>query len=125
MNIIKNLITPTIILLILDSFYIIFNKKMFENQIIQIQKTSMQIRYSSVIACYIFLISGLWYFIIRTHKHPIDAFFLGILIYGVYETTTYATFKNWNLKLVLLDTSWGGVLLGLTTFLTYKINSLL
>jgi len=120
---VKNVLTPTIVLLLLDSIYLFFNKKIFEKQIIQIQKTSMQIRFASVVACYLFLISGLWYFIIRTHKSPIDAFLLGILVYGVYETTTYATLKNWDLKLVIMDTSWGGVLLGLTTYFTYKINN--
>ena len=47
---------------------------------------------------------------------------LGLVIYGVYETTNYAIFKNWTLSTVLLDTAWGAILLGLTTFLTYQFS---
>jgi uncharacterized membrane protein len=99
-------------------------QKPFANQIIQIQKTSMQLRLPSVIACYIFLVLGFWYFIIRTHRPAFDAFLLGVLIYGVFETTNYAMLKNWSFKLVILDTLWGGILLGLTTLITYKICGL-
>lgn len=123
MNFRKEIVVPTIILLLFDSIYLYANQKLFANKVLEIQKTTMQVRYSSVIACYAILVIGLWYFIIRQHKEPIAAFYLGILIYGVYETTTFATFKNWNLGLVLMDTIWGGVLLFLTTSLTYKVNS--
>jgi len=45
-----------------------------------------------------------------------------VLINGVYETTNYAFFNEWSPLLVLLDTLWGGILLGTTTFLYYKIT---
>ena len=122
MNIFKEIITPIVILLALDSLYLLMMKKPFANQIIQIQKTSMQMRYGGLIASYLLLFIGLWFFILRKHKPVMDAFILGLVIYGVYETTNYATLKNWDIKLVIGDTLWGGVLLGLTTLLTYKIN---
>jgi uncharacterized membrane protein len=46
---------------------------------------------------------------------------LGMVIYGVYETTTYAILQKWRLETVVKDTLWGGILFYLTTFLTYKI----
>jgi uncharacterized membrane protein len=51
----------------------------------------------------------------------LDAFLLGIVIYGVYETTSYALLKKWKLSIVLMDTLWGGVLFGLTTALVYSL----
>jgi uncharacterized membrane protein len=123
MNVKKEILVPTIILLALDAIYLFTFKKMFADQVLQIQKTPMQVRIYSVISCYVALIFGLWYFIIRSRKSAFDAFVLGILIYAVYETTTFAIFKNWDIKLVILDTIWGGLLLSMTTFLTYKINS--
>jgi uncharacterized membrane protein len=71
--------------------------------------------------CYILLVSGLYYFIIKNSASIKDAFLLGVLIYGVYETTNYAFFKDWSLLLVILDTLWGGILFSTTTFLYYKI----
>jgi uncharacterized membrane protein len=47
---------------------------------------------------------------------------LGIIIYGVYETTTYATLQKWKLETVVKDTLWGGILFYLTTFFTYKLK---
>ena len=43
---------------------------------------------------------------------------LGLLVYGVYDTTNYAIFNKWDFKTVVMDTLWGGVLFSLTTFLT-------
>jgi uncharacterized membrane protein len=119
----NEIITPTIILLLLDMIFMTILEKPFLSQLYKVQKEYIQIRFDSVIACYIFLILGLWYFILKTHKPALDAFFLGILVYGVFETTNYATLTNWSLKLVAIDTLWGGILLYLTTLITYKINS--
>jgi uncharacterized membrane protein len=67
------------------------------------------------------LIGGLFYFILKNKRPVQDAFLLGLVIYGVYETTTYALLKNWNFATVMVDTLWGGILLALTTYLTYKL----
>ena len=37
---------------------------------------------------------------------------LGLLAYGTYEFTNYATLRDWNLEQVFVDTLWGGVLTG-------------
>jgi hypothetical protein len=117
----KKLLAIGFILLALDGIYLTLNKTLFENQVITIQRTTMQLKPMSVIACYIFLIGGLYYFIIKNRRSVLDAFILGLVIYGVYETTTYALFKNWSPYLVVMDTLWGGALLALTTHITYAI----
>jgi hypothetical protein len=74
--------------------------------------------------CYIFLIFALNYFIIQPKRSVNDAFFLGILIYGVYETTNYALFTKWSFLTVVIDTLWGGTLFALTTFIINQIRKL-
>jgi uncharacterized membrane protein len=120
MKIVNNFVIPGVILLILDAIYISMIKDEFELQIASIQRVSMQIRPLGAIVCYFLLITGLWYFILRERRSIIEAFFFGIVIYGVYESTSYATLKNWSSKIFIMDTLWGGVLMGLTTYLTYK-----
>jgi uncharacterized membrane protein len=120
MKIVNNFFIPGVILLILDAIYISMIKDEFELQIASIQRVSMQIRPLGAIVCYFLLITGLWYFILRERRSIIEAFFFGIVIYGVYESTSYATLKNWSSKIFIMDTLWGGVLMGLTTYLTYK-----
>lgn len=109
-----------IIMLLLDFVYLSSVTKAYSEQIAKIQRTAMNIRVEGAALCYMFLIFGLYYFILKENKSPFDAFLLGLVIYGVYETTSYALFKKWSLQLVAIDTLWGGVLFALTTLLTYE-----
>jgi len=117
----KELIISGIILLVLDGTFLYANSHMFQLQVAEVQRVSLQMKPLGAILCYVLLILGLYYFIIRQHKPVKDAVLLGILIYGVFETTNYALLKKWHMKTMLLDTMWGGILLGLTTFLTYEL----
>jgi len=119
-DIVKDLVLPGIILLFFDFIYISANKNAFELQIASVQRVSLQMRPLGAIACYIFLIFGLYYFILREHRSIMEAFLLGLVIYGVYDSTTYALLKKWDIKLAIMDTLWGGVLMALTTYFSYK-----
>lgn len=46
----------------------------------------------------------------------IGGIFLGLLAYGTYEFTNYATLKDWSLEQVVVDTIWGGCLTGLSAW---------
>ena len=76
----------------------------------------MEINYLGAALCYIFLIVGINYFIIKPKRSVSDAFLLGIVIYGVYETTSLALLKNWSILTVIIDTLWGGLLFAATTY---------
>jgi len=117
----KKIVIITIITAILDVIFLYINRTFFNNQIIQVQGTSIKMDYFSALLCYIFLIYGLYYFIIKDNKSIQDAFLLGIIEYGVYELTTKSLLKNWNYKTVIIDTLWGGILFSLTTYITYQI----
>lgn len=41
---------------------------------------------------------------------------LGLLAYGTYEFTNYATLRDWSLNQVMIDTLWGGVLTGVSAW---------
>jgi uncharacterized membrane protein len=110
-----------IIMLLLDFVYLSSVTKAYSEQIAKIQRTAMNIKLEGAALCYMFLIFGLYYFILKENKSPFDAFLLGLVIYGVYETTSYALFKKWSLHLVAIDTLWGGVLFALTTIFTYEL----
>ena len=116
------ILTASIIFILLDIAFLYLNSRTFNQQITQVQNLPVKLRYVPATVCYIFLILGLYYFIIREHRRPNEAFMLGIIIYGVYETTTYATLQKWKLETVVKDTLWGGILFYLTTFFTYKLK---
>ncbi len=41
---------------------------------------------------------------------------LGLLAYGTYEFTNYATLRDWSMNQVIVDTLWGGVLTGFSAW---------
>lgn len=119
--ILKKIILPAVVLLSLDFIYITANRSAFENQIIEIQRVALNVRIWPAIFCYIFLVFGLYYFILRTNRSIFEAFLFGLVIYGVYETTTYAILKKWKLNIAIMDTLWGGTLMALTTAIIYAL----
>ena len=118
----KNIILPGIIMLLLDAIFIYSNMNMFKLQVADVQRVSLQIKPLGAFLSYVFLIFGLYYFILREHRSIIDAMIFGFVLYGVYETTTYALLKKWRIKTMVIDTLWGGTLMGLTTLITYKLT---
>ena len=118
----KALIFIGTILLALDLTYLFVFKDFMLPILYKVQKAEVKVNIKSALACYIILVSGLYYFIIKKNAPPKDAFLLGMLINGVYETTNYAFFKDWSPLLVIIDTLWGGILLSTTTVIYYKIT---
>lgn len=120
-KLIKTLFIISVTMLTLDFIFLSANQKMFEIQIADVQRVSLQFRPMGAILCYVALVFGLYYFIIKTNRSPLDAFLLGVVINAVYEGTSYAILKKWKWNIVIMDTLWGGVLLSLTTIITYKL----
>ena len=108
-----------LIFILLDSMFIYANSATFHSQILDVQSVPWNLNILGAILSHVFLLGGLYYFILKDNRPVLDAFLLGLVIYGVYETTNYAMFKNWHLKTVIMDTLWGGILFGSTTYL-YK-----
>jgi uncharacterized membrane protein len=110
-----SLLVSAIVFVCLDAVYLNFMKDYFNKQVQDVQGTKIQFNLLAALICYIFLIYGLNYFIIRPKKSASDAFLLGLVIYGVYETTNWAIFTKWSPLSVIMDTLWGGILFASTT----------
>ncbi len=117
----KQILISAVTMLLLDAIYLSTFSEFFNNIVKNIQGSRIKFKLSGAILCYILLIGGLHYFIISRHKSVKEAFILGIVIYGVYETTSYAILDKWSPWAMLLDTTWGGILFALTTAVTYKL----
>jgi uncharacterized membrane protein len=76
------------------------------------------------IICYALLIFGINYFIIFQKKSILEAFLLGFVIYGVYDSTNYAIIQKWNGIIAAIDTLWGGILFATTTRVVYFLKEL-
>jgi uncharacterized membrane protein len=112
-----------IILLCLDYLYLSMVKDNYQKMMINIQGSKMKVKLVSAAICYILMTFALYYFIIKENKSIFDAFLLGVVIYGIYDSTNYATINNWSPKLAIIDTLWGGVLYSTTTYILYNYFS--
>jgi uncharacterized membrane protein len=116
------MLVSAIVFITTDFVYLNVIKDYFNNQIKLVQGSEPKVNYLGVALCYIFLIAGINYFIIKPRKSVNDAFLLGIVIYGVYETTNYALLKNWSIFTVIIDTLWGGLLFAFTTYIVNMLR---
>jgi uncharacterized membrane protein len=116
------MLLSAIVMLSLDFVYLSTMKGYFMNQVKNVQGSALKINYFGAAICYIFLVVGLNYFIIKPRKSVSDAFLLGLVIYGVYETTNYALFSNWSIVSVIIDTLWGGLLFASTAYVVEKMR---
>ncbi len=92
---------------IFDSiFFLVFNS-FLQKTIRDVQNKPFQLRLGGAILCYL----ALSFLMMSTLSLNLTkTFLLGASIYAVYEGTNYAIFSNWPLKMVILDTIWGGIL---------------
>jgi uncharacterized membrane protein len=116
------LLVSAITMVVIDSIYLSLMKGYFMNQVKNVQGSPLKINFLAAAICYIFLILGLNYFIIKPRRSVQDAFLLGLVIYGVYETTTWALFSKWSPLTVIMDTLWGAILFALTTFIVRLVH---
>ena len=103
--------------LLLDTLYFSMMYRYMNNTIEKLQRKPMMIRYSSALVCYLAMTVLFVYFIVLQKRTIREAFFLGFLVYLIYETTNFAILKDWPLTLVWIDSIWGGILFMIVAFI--------
>ena len=88
----------------------------FKPMIQRVQKEPMVTQPHKVIISYIILIALITILIPKCESIA-EAFLIGFLVYGVYDSTNYATLKEWDPSIALVDSLWGGVLFALTYYI--------
>ena len=115
-------ILSALLLLAIDAVYLKFIGGPFYSLAIKkIQGSKMNVRLYSALIVYLFLITGLYYFIIEPNKTAIEGAFFGLVVYGVFDFTNHAILENYSLPLSIMDTIWGSILCGTTTYLVKKM----
>ena len=139
---ITDLVVLAVIVLALDAVFLYLSRDMFSRQIMLVQGTDLKVNIPSAAICYFIIVLGIYYFVLRhiivpnassaaaaiqnmrLHDGMIAAFFLGLLVYGVYETTTLALLRNWSPITSIIDTTWGGTLFALSAYLFHAYKSI-
>jgi len=119
------LLITSIVFISLDSVYLTLSKDYFKAQIKRVQGSPLEMNIAGLLLCYTFLVFGFHYFVIEKRMSLMDAFWLGILIYSVYEFTNYALLTNWSFLTVIIDTLWGGVLFFVSAFIITRVRQMI
>lgn len=132
----KDLLLLAGVLFAIDSLYLRSVAKYFNTQVSLVQGSSMEIDKLAAGLCYLALVVGLYWFVIRdanlrqiqNWNSPVlrnkmfQSAMLGWVIYAVYELTSKSILKKWMWNTVILDGVWGGVLFAMTTFVYWFIQ---
>ena len=120
-----SMIVSSILLVLIDAVYLsMIGKSAFEKTVSAIQGSKLVVNMPPAIFTYILMAIILNYFIISANKLAFDAFILGFCVYGIFDFTNLAIFKNYTLKTAIMDTLWGAILFYVTTLITYKIKKM-
>jgi len=115
-EIIRQVFMILVIMLALDSVYLYSTKSIFGQMVAKIQRTALEFKMVGAIIVYLLLAVGLYVFIIEPRKSLWHAALLGLVIYGVYDFTSYAILKKYDLNVAIMDTVWGSALMTATTY---------
>ena len=116
----KKIAAILFLLLVIDGVYLQFIYRGFTDMIRRVQGgESLKLRLEGAVICYLALAGLLYYFIVKPGKSAFDAGLLGVGTYAVYESTSYALLKDWDWKIAVIDSLWGGALFYLTTKILY------
>lgn len=120
---IKLLIVSGSVLIILDFLYLFIQQKWYKKEIKKIQGTELKLNWSGVFMRYLSQIIGLNLFVLQNNYSIIYSFIFGIIIYLNYIGTSYATIIDFNEVLAFVDLLKGGIIMALTTYISYLILS--
>ena len=127
LSILSNIILTAIIFFLLDFVWV--TRSVWSNQIQMIQGSPANLKYGAVPFIYLLLALGVVMFVLPRVSESntltdsiIWGCMLGLVIYGVYDITTYAMFEKYDFSLMLQDIIWGCMATALVTYIVYKIN---
>lgn len=117
-SVLKSIIKFSFILLMVDLVYLTLMTGHFKKLVKDIQKSELSLKLVPTFFVYVSIVMAWYLFVERNSKQKVqDSFMLGVLMYGMYDLTNYAIFKNWDIKTVVIDTLWGGTLYSLSTYI--------
>lgn len=129
----KHSVVTIIFIIIFDLIWLTLQKPMYNSMVKKIQGKDISMRLISGIFAYLFMFIGLLYIIypiiakeknIATPAYILSlktAAIFGLVVYGIYNTTNYAIFNDYSIRVAIKDTLWGTFVFFISTWLTLKL----
>lgn len=131
MDIYVKYIIISVVLIFLDIMWISLNMTAYSNTILKIQKSALEPRLEHTLIAYIIIFFSVIYVAIpftvlnikkgeaienKLLKSLMYGGAVGFSIYGIYNFTSLAIYKDMDVSVGIMDTLWGTTLYTLTTF---------
>lgn len=105
-----------VIMLAMDAVWLSARSAYHRQVFAALQGQPLQVRIPAAVGVYALMIAGVWFFAVRPAESWTDAAgrgaFLGLIMYGLYDLTNYATLTRYPLHYTLSDMAWGTFLCG-------------
>jgi len=107
-----SLLKVAAVLLLIDLFWLATGGIFFRAMVERIQGRPLETRMMSAAIVYLLLA----YMVLEAKSYQ-QAFLFGICVYGVFDFTNLAIFSDYDWRIAVADTLWGGILLAFGRYL--------
>ena len=113
MNKVVTLVVIAAMLVSLDMLWFTWSvKALYRPAALAIQGSSLRLRLVGGVVAWLLLAWGIQYFVLGRQDAWVHGAVLGLVVYGVYNGTTYAMFGKYPLHVAVMDTLWGTFAMG-------------
>jgi uncharacterized membrane protein len=124
----KKLIFIAILIMVFDMLWLRLSSESVYLPIltqIQGQPPNLGARWPAALICWILMAIGIQFYVLDQSTNLTEilknGFLFGLIVYGIYNLTTYITFTQYNLTTSAIDTTWGIILCMIVSTLTFVI----
>ncbi|MEA4875531.1 DUF2177 family protein [Anaerorhabdus sp.] len=111
-NVLKNIGITLLIFIVIDGIWLFLMRNFYSKQLGELMTTN--VKWLSALIFYVLFVIALYYFVINPALISgdikvlvISAVLFGLVTYGTYDLTNYATLNNWPLTITIIDLCWG------------------
>lgn len=111
-NVLKNIGITLLIFIVIDGIWLFLMRNFYSKQLGELMTTN--VKWLSALIFYVLFVIALYYFVINPALISgdikvlvISAVLFGLVTYGTYDLTNYATLNNWPLTMTIIDLCWG------------------
>ena len=114
----RQVITVIAVMLTLDVIWLTANSAYHRQVFAELQTKPLQVRWIPAALVYLLMIVAVWFFAVAPSTSWAEAAgrgaLIGLVMYGLYDLTNYATLAAYPLHYTLKDIAWGTVLCAAT-----------
>ncbi len=127
-----------VFLLVIDVIWVTSNKPMYSTMVSMVQGASMKVNLYAGVVAYILMIMGLFFIVIPLMNNEVNKYqsmsyqgklmlalrfggLFGLIVYGIYNSTNLAIFKDYSVQTSLIDTLWGTFVYTITSYLYLEL----